>query len=724
MKKIFPILSDSTYRVEEELGSGGGGVVYKAWHTRLQKYVVIKELKRGSDNDIDTQRNEMEALKNVKSAYLPQVYDFIEEPVKDTDGEEVKNPDGSIVKRIFTVIEFIEGESLDKVLERGQRFKQSQIVKWYGQLSSALKSIHKQNVYHRDVKPANIMLTPDDDVCLIDFNAALVRGSDVRLISRSLGYASPEQYEIYERFKNSSNAPIHFSSSIVNTAETEIISGNSQLTELLSEDTDTQKTEMISPPMSYDIDWKRSDIYSLGASMYHLLSGRYPSEQTREIIPLSKSGNFSEGIIYIIEKSMHFTPSERFASAVVLSDAIRNIHKFDTRWKISQSKKIAASILLPLAFALFAGVALFGRNVMAIEKEERYYEAVYNIENSSNPQEAYDSALAMFWDRIDPYRAMAERLWNEGDMEACRNYIEANLGNIAEFQMNPDAAKSYGDICFILGNCYYYQSGEPDYNNARGNFETAVQFVKDNPVYYRDYAISLARTGDIAEAEHVLEKAQVLNLDTDSLNLLRGEIAFAKQDYNDAVDYFGKVITLTVDDYVRYRAYQTSDEIYKLTGQPERSVDLLETSMNQIPLNRVPEITERLGDAYVKSGDYDNAIILFERLTESGVPQFHVMQNLAILYQKKGDFEHAAVVLSEMTDIFPNDYRVPMRQAYLEADRQTIIENINRNYALTKQYYDTAIRLYNENVKPGESDPEMQQLDYLIEQLRANKWID
>jgi len=421
---------------------------------------------------------------------------------------------------------------------------------------------------------------------------------------------------------------------------------------------------------------------------------------------------------------MHFTPSERFASAVVLSDAIRNIHKFDTRWKISQSKKIAASILLPLAFALFAGVALFGRNVMAIEKEERYYEAVYNIENSSNPQEAYDSALAMFWDRIDPYRAMAERLWNEGDMEACRNYIEANLGNIAEFQMNPDAAKSYGDICFILGNCYYYQSGEPDYNNARGNFETAVQFVKDNPVYYRDYAISLARTGDIAEAEHVLEKAQVLNLDTDSLNLLRGEIAFAKQDYNDAVDYFGKVITLTVDDYVRYRAYQTSDEIYKLTGQPERSVDLLETSMNQIPLNRVPEITERLGDAYVKSGDYDNAIILFERLTESGVPQFHVMQNLAILYQKKGDFEHAAVVLSEMTDIFPNDYRVPMRQAYLEADRQTIIENINRNYALTKQYYDTAIRLYNENVKPGESDPEMQQLAYLIEQLRANKWID
>ena len=44
----------------------------------------------------------------------------------------------------------------------------------------ALEAIHKQNICHRDIKPANIMLTPDGDVCLIDFNAALVSGNDVR----------------------------------------------------------------------------------------------------------------------------------------------------------------------------------------------------------------------------------------------------------------------------------------------------------------------------------------------------------------------------------------------------------------------------------------------------------------------------------------------------------------------------------------------------------------
>ncbi|CDX04948.1 Kinase domain protein [Desulfitobacterium hafniense] len=716
-----PILSDPAYRIESELGSGGGGVVYKAWHVRLQKYVVIKELKRGSANDIETQRNEVEALKNVKSAYLPQVFDFLAE------GD-----------RVYTVMEFIEGESLDKLLGRGQKFTQPQVIKWYGQLASALEAIHKQNVCHRDIKPANIMLMPNGEVCLIDFNAALVSGNDVRLISRSLGYASPEQYEIYERFKSTRSAPIHLGSSSISVNpidgveteyigdddNTEFVDDDSQLTESLSENNDIEKTDSTTPSITGGIDWKRSDVYSLGATMYHLLSGKHPSQRATEVIAISKLGRFSEGIVYVIEQSMRLNPSERFASAAILADAVRNIHKHDTRWKVSRSKMIAAAVILPLAFALSAATALFGNSVMAQEKEERYYTAVYEIEESADPQRAYDSALNIFWDRIDPYLAMAKRLWNDGEMDACRAYIEQNLGNIAEFQAVSEAERSFGDIYFILGNCYYYQSGEPDYNRARGHFEIAVQFVKDNPVYFRDYAISLARTGDILKAEQVLEKAQSFNLEADSLNLLNGEINFAKREYNTALDSFDKVISLTDDDYLRYRAYHTSDEIYKLLGQPENSAALLVNALNRIPLDRAPEMTERLADAYVKNGDFKSAIALFEQLSESGAPQFHIMQGLAILLQNSGEFNRAVSVLNQMSDIFPNDFRVPMRQAYLEADRQSKIKNENRDYTLTKQYYDNAVKLYNENVRPGESDPEMQQLDLLIEQLRNNKWIN
>jgi serine/threonine-protein kinase len=716
----FPTLSDPAYRIEAELGSGGGGVVYKAWHARLQKYVVIKELKRGSASDIETQRNEVEALKNVKSAYLPQVYDFLAE------GE-----------RIFTVIEFVEGESLDKLLAGGQKFTQPQVVKWYGQLTSALETIHQQNVCHRDIKPANIMLTPSGDVCLIDFNAALVSGNDIRLISRSLGYASPEQYEIFERFKNTRNAPINFASSSVSAKPlsasaaakladgdtTEALNSDSQLTELLMRSADAQIMEPLVPAAKDGADWKRSDIYSLGATAYHLLSGKHPPERAAELVPLSSLGRFSEGIVYVIEQSLRLKPAERFASAAILADAVRNIHKHDTRWKIAQSKKIAAALILPLAFALCAATALFGRSVMTQEKEERYYAAVYDIENGADAQDAYNAALAMFWDRIDPYRAMAKRLWEEGDLNACREYVKTNLGNIAEFQALPQAARSLGDIYYILGNCYYFQTGEPDYDLARGNFEIAVLFVKDNPLYYRDYAITLARTGQVTEAEGVLEEARLLMLDADSLNLLNGEIAFAKQEYDRAILSFGKVISATSDDYLRYRAYHTSDEIFKLLGQAERSATLLLSALERVPLNRRAEMTERLADAYIKSGAYERAIVLFEELAEKGAPQFHILQNLAILLQNAGELERANAILVRMAEVFPNDYRVPMRQAYLEADRQSQIANASRNYALTKQYYEAAAALYEANIEAGASDPEMQQLEVLIDQLRQNKWI-
>jgi serine/threonine-protein kinase len=709
----LPILTTSRYRIDRKLGEGGGGAVFRAWDSNLQKAIVIKTLFNATGSE-----QERDALKNVKSEYLPQVYDFL-------------NEDG----KSYTVMEFIEGQSLDKLLEQGKRFSQKQVIKWYWQISSALAVLHKQNVCHRDIKPANIMLLPNDDVCLIDFNAALVAGNDVQLISRSLGYCSPEQYEIYERYKHGefsrTSAPFRYDSSSVHiedadvrkttdTQATEVI--DTQTTELV--DLNTQATEVLHSVDNTAIDWKLSDIYSLGATMYHLLSGIRPPKEPTQLTPVSKVGHFSEGIVYIIEQSMRLAPSERFASVSVLSDVLRNIQKLDTRWKVSQSKKIAAAIILPLAFVLFAGTALFGRSVMAGEKEERYYAAIYNIENGSTPQSSYDEALEMFWDRIDPYRAMAERLWNDGDGEACRKYIEANLGNIAKFQTESDAARSFGDIYYILGNCYYYQSEEPDYFTAMGNFAIAVQFVKDNPIYYRDYAISLARSDEVSEAERILEKAKEFMLEEDSLNLLSGEIRFAKKEYDDALDAFARVIESTSDDYLRYRAYHTSDEIYKILGQPQQAAALLTDALNQIPLSRIPEMTERLADAYVKSGNYQEAIVIYEQLTQTGVPQFHIMQNLAILLQNIDDFERSAAVLNQMTDLFPNDYRVPMRKAYLEADKQSNIVNENRNYTITKQYYDDAVLLYQSSLKPGDTDPQMQQLEVLIEQLRANNWIE
>lgn len=713
-------ISNPLYKVEGELGSGGGGIVYKAWHNNLQKSVVIKLIKCGTKEDIEKLRIEVEALKNVKSAYLPQVYDFFIED-----------------ERAYTVMEYIQGVSFDKLLSRNYKFPQEQIVKWYAQLASALEIIHNQNIAHRDIKPANIMLLPNDDVCLIDFNAALVGDSDVRLISRSLGYASPEQYEIYEAFKNKAHAPIKLNaSSTVNPSlstnennfsfeKTEVVN-ETDSTEIVDNNTNYQaadKTEILRPRLFENIDWMLSDIYSLGATMYHLLTNVRPAERAPETPLLSTVGQYDEGLTYIIEGSMALDPNQRIPSAESLSNAIKNIYKYDSRWKVLQIKQIAAAVILPLALSACLLTSVVGYNKMGQEKEERFYSVVHEIEKGDNPDEAYKQAFELYEDRVEPYYAMAQRLWNNGDLNACREYIEKNLGNLTKFQMDENSAEALGGIYYIFGDCFYYDSPDNDYQNAKLNYALALNYDPKNPVYHRDYAITLARLGDVAGAREELKKAELLKLDAVSLNLLNGEIDYASKKYSSAIKYFGEVISGSDDEYLRYRAYHSSDEIFKIQGKLSESVSLLSDSLTKIPLNRVPEMQERLADSCYKIGDNNKAIEIFEKLIITN-PTFTMQQNLVILYQNENEFTKATELLKKMMEQYPNDYRVPMRQAFLETDVQAHIDIEKRDYTKVVEYYNLAKQLYAKNVKPGESDPEMQQLEIIIQQLKDNKWIE
>ena len=140
------------YELGQEIGAGGGGIVYLGRHVRLDKQVVLKADKRKLSVGEEKLRNEVDLLKGLSHTYIPQVYDFVQ--VEDT---------------VYTVMDYVEGESLDKLLKRGQTIPQRIVVKWACQLLEALSYLHSQKphgILHGDIKPANIMMRPDGDICL------------------------------------------------------------------------------------------------------------------------------------------------------------------------------------------------------------------------------------------------------------------------------------------------------------------------------------------------------------------------------------------------------------------------------------------------------------------------------------------------------------------------------------------------------------------------------
>ena len=137
------MIVDDVYQVIEEIGSGGMGVVYLAYHLRLEKYVVLKQIKNPSVSTAML-RNEVDILKSLHHPYLPQVYDFIE-----FEGD------------IYTVIDYIDGYDLNCYIDNGWQFTESQLIKWLRQLCEVLSYLHTHYppVLHTDIKPGNIIIT-------------------------------------------------------------------------------------------------------------------------------------------------------------------------------------------------------------------------------------------------------------------------------------------------------------------------------------------------------------------------------------------------------------------------------------------------------------------------------------------------------------------------------------------------------------------------------------
>src|SRR6218665_3223890 len=151
------------YNVEELLGEGGMGTVYRATDTLLQRSVAIKILHPHLVRDttfFERFRNEAILSAKLNHSNVAVLYNFLRD----------RNDN-------FMVMEFVDGMTLEKLLKQNGRLPLESVLKIMMQTLDGLHHAHEKGILHRDIKPANLMLTRDGIVKLMDFGIARMVGS-------------------------------------------------------------------------------------------------------------------------------------------------------------------------------------------------------------------------------------------------------------------------------------------------------------------------------------------------------------------------------------------------------------------------------------------------------------------------------------------------------------------------------------------------------------------
>lgn len=182
-KHIACLGPQSRYRVDKELGHGGMGVVYQAFDTMLDRIVAIKGLPETLSQDekfVSRFHMEAKALAFLCHPCIVQVYDFVEDH-----------------ERFWIVLEFVEGGDLSAWIHRSGQLSMREAIITAQFLADALAYAHEQGIVHRDVKPSNVLLTPQLTPKMSDFGLAKLLGSGSLTQSGTIlgspRYMSPEQ---------------------------------------------------------------------------------------------------------------------------------------------------------------------------------------------------------------------------------------------------------------------------------------------------------------------------------------------------------------------------------------------------------------------------------------------------------------------------------------------------------------------------------------------------
>src|SRR5215472_15659870 len=293
----------SHYKIDEKLGEGGMGVVYRARDTRLDRFVALKVLPAEKVADPERKRRFVQEAKSASALNHPNIITIHD--IDQADGVD------------FIAMELVEGETLDRLIPRnGMRL--GDILKYSIQIAAALARAHAAGIVHRDIKPANIMATPDGHVKVLDFGLAKLT-------------------EPVEGFMQGSTAN---TADDTGTGQGKIIGTVAYMS---PEQAEGKKVDA------------RSDIFSFGSVLYEMATGRVPFQDQTKISTLAAilhkepsaireiASDAPRDLEKIITRCLRKDLSRRFQHMDDVKVALEEL-KED-----SESGKLAAEIAQPLA---------------------------------------------------------------------------------------------------------------------------------------------------------------------------------------------------------------------------------------------------------------------------------------------------------------------------------------------------------------------------------------
>ncbi len=436
-------LVDGKYKILNKVGQGGMSVVYLAMNERANKQWAVKEVRKDGVLDFESVKQGLVAETDIlKKLSHPYLPSIVD--VIDTD-------DSFII-----IMDYVQGNSLDKALKEFGAQRETDVIEWAKMLCDVLGYLHTREpaIIYRDMKPANVMLKPDGTISLIDFGTArehkAAKVEDTTCLG-TRGYAAPEQY-----------------------------GGMGQ--------TDA-----------------RTDIYCLGATIYHLVTGMNPSEPPYEIRPIRDiNPALSPGLEKIILKCTQNDPNQRYQSCAELRYALETYMIDDEAVRKQLKKKISlfvTSCALSVVFAITSVVGFFAAEsskkanydylVSSANSTDKYYEAIFTDPTRKEAYLGTEKSVGFIRHLIEDNDGLSSDDHKEfeqlkiGLQKSGSGGYDSTVDVMQQFKKNN--REDYAEVCYKLGEAYlfYYDVGvEKDkYEKAAYWFNEAVEEYPVSQIY-------------------------------------------------------------------------------------------------------------------------------------------------------------------------------------------------------------------------------------------------